>query len=623
MPEESSVAPRVRVDFKYQPGGSDPGREIELPLKILMLGDYTLRSGDTPLALRKPAAIDKDNLDAVMAGMDLALQLDVADTLSGEPGRRRTVALKLGALADFTPERLVQQVPELRDLFETRRGLVAVKGPVSSHGWFSRTMRELLADAEARQKLATEPLVEGLLVRLHVAPSDEYFPLALRGMRALLAHMLTATFANPKVAADAAIADVDRRLSAQLREILHHPDFQKLESAWRELAFLVDRTEPRANIAIDVLSVSKDELRADFEKAGKIESSSLHRVAYASTYLVRLAAPYGAICCNYEFGPGPGDMSLLGSCAQVAALAHAPFIGNASPEIFGQQSFLAVDGKDWKGVTRLLEAPRLDGWRAFREREEARYVGLCLPRFVLRLPYGQATAPLASFNFEEDVIGQHDRYLWGHASVALTSRITQAFAKWGWCPNIIGPRSDGLVEGLPVHQYPGTEDQFKLPTEIPFTDHAEFVLSEAGFIGLVFRPEGRNACFFSACSAARNREVNQRFGPDYRPGPDLPWTFVVSRVAHFVKALLRDDWKGIGREASDVQRELNRWLARYVFEPPLSCPFRWSATWRNSGATVTGSAAASGSRWSGRALRAPADQRARRPAAAPGACSSP
>src|SRR6185436_4881136 len=198
----------------------------------------------------------------------------------------------------------------------------------------------------------------------------------------------------------------------------------------------------------------------------------------------------------------PQDIALLQKLGAVAAMSHAPFLGNASPAMFGEQSFLTLP--NLKDLKSLFEGPQYARWHAFRESEDARYVGLCMPRFLLRLPYGEKTIPVKSFNFSEDVVDAHDKYLWGHASIAFAARVADSFAKYRWCPNIIGPQSGGAVEGLPLHQYEAMGAvQTKIPTEIMITDRREFELSEEGFIGMVFRKDADDACFFSANSAQR------------------------------------------------------------------------------------------------------------------------
>jgi type VI secretion system protein ImpC len=431
-----------------------------------------------------------------------------------------------------------------------------------------------MSDAEKETQGAaattTGTLLDEILAESKLKPSEDAYEITRRGVQAFITQMLAPTKANERVdksAIDAMVSDIDRRISAQLNEILHHPDFQKLEAAWRGLKFTVDRTDFRENIKIEVLSVSKDDLLTDFEDAPEIVKSGLYRIAYSNEYGVFGGKPYGLICGNWELGPGPQDILLLQKCASVSAMSHAPFISNASPEFFGEKSFLPLP--QLKDLKSLFEGPLYTRWQSFRESEDARYVGLCMPRFLLRLPYGEKTIPIKSFNFNEDVVGNHERYLWGHASLAFASRVADSFAKYRWCPNIIGPQAGGSVENLPLHQYEAMgEIQTKIPTEVMLTERREYELSEEGFIGLTFRKDADNACFFSANSTQKpkffgNSPEGKTAETNYRLGTQLPYMFVMTRLAHYLKVLQREQI-GSWKEKGDLERELNKWIGQYI-----------------------------------------------------------
>jgi len=413
-------------------------------------------------------------------------------------------------------------------------------------------------------------LLDEILAETKIKPTEDAYAIAKQGVQAFITQMLEPSKSQERVekaAVDVMIADIDRRITAQLNEILHHPELQKLESAWRGLKFLIDRTDFRENIKVELLSVTKDELLTDFEDAPELVKSGLYRIAYSNEYGVFGGKPYGLICGNWELGPGPQDILLLQKCAAVSAMSHAPFISNASPEFFGQTSFLPVP--NLKDLKSLFEGPQYTRWQSFRESEDARYVGLCMPRFLLRLPYGEKTIPVKAFNFNEEVIGVHDSYLWGHASVAMASRIADSFAKFRWCPNIIGPQAGGSVENLPLHQYEEMGAvQTKIPTEVMLTERREYELSEEGFIGLTFRKDADNACFFSANSTQKpkffgNSAEGKQAETNYRLGTQLPYMFVMTRLAHYLKVLQREQI-GSWKERGDLERELNKWIGQYV-----------------------------------------------------------
>jgi type VI secretion system protein ImpC len=222
-----------------------------------------------------------------------------------------------------------------------------------------------------------------------------------------------------------------------------------------------------------------------------------------------------------------------------------------------------------KDLKAVFEGPQYTKWQSFRESEDSRYVGLCMPRFLLRLPFGSNTVPVKAFNYEEDVIGQHERYLWGNAAMALATRVADSFAKFRWCPNIIGPQAGGTVEDLPLHQYEAMgEIQTKIPTEIMLTERREYELSEEGFIGLTFRKDSDNACFFSANSCQKAKffgqsEEGRAAELNYRLGTQLPYLFIVNRLAHYIKVLQREQI-GTWKERADLERELNKWINQYV-----------------------------------------------------------
>jgi type VI secretion system protein ImpC len=413
-------------------------------------------------------------------------------------------------------------------------------------------------------------LLDEILSEAKIKPKDEGYDVARRGVEAFITEMLAPHRSEERVdkaLVDAMIAEIDRRLTSQVNEIMHNQEVQKLESAWRSLKFLVDRVDFRENIRVEMLNVSKEDLLKDFEDSPEVVKSGLYRLVYSNEYGVFGGKPYGLLLGNYDFGPGPQDIDLLRKCASVAAMAHAPFIANASPEMFGEQNFLNLP--NLKDLKSLFEGPQYARWHSFRESEDARYVGLCMPRFLLRLPYGEKTIPVKAFNFNEDVVGHHDRYLWGHASTAFATRVADSFAKFRWSPNIIGPQSGGAVEMLPLHQYEAMgEIQTKIPTEVMLTERREYELSEEGFIGLVFRKDADNAAFFSANSAQKAKffgstPEGKAAETNYRLGTQLPYMFIMTRLAHYVKVLQREQI-GSWKERSDLERELNQWMSQYI-----------------------------------------------------------
>jgi type VI secretion system protein ImpC len=432
--------------------------------------------------------------------------------------------------------------------------------------------------SQSAQTLEGGTLLDEILAETKMAPGDEGYEIAKRGVQAFIAELVTPKREGEKVdkaLVDAMIAEIDAKLSRQIDEILHHQAFQKLESAWRGLKFVIDRVDFRENIKIELLNCSKEDLLADFEDAPEVPKSGLYKIVYSAEYGQFGGRPFGAIIANFDFGPGPQDIALLQKCASVAAMAHAPFLSATGPGFFGLKDFQNLP--NLKDLRSLFEGPQYTKWTAFRETEDSRYVGLVMPRFLLRLPYGANTVPVKAFNYEEEVVGNHDGYLWGNSVFAFATRIADSFAKYRWCPNIIGPLAGGTVENLPLHQYEAMgEIQTKIPTEIMITERREFELSDEGFIALTFRKDSDNACFFSANSAqkpkpfgqseeGRNAEVN------YRLGTQLPYMFIICRIAHYLKVLQREQI-GTWKERADLEKELNDWIGQYVADQDVVTP---------------------------------------------------
>jgi type VI secretion system protein ImpC len=432
--------------------------------------------------------------------------------------------------------------------------------------------------AAGTQTLDSGSLLDEILAETKMTPGDEAYEIAKRGVQAFIAELVTPKREGEKIdkaLVDAMIAEIDAKLSRQVDEILHDTQFQKLESAWRGLKFCIDRCDFRENVKLEVLNCSKEDLLADFEDAPEVVKSGLYKIVYSAEFGQFGGKPYAAMVSNYDFGPGPQDIALLQKCAAVAAMSHAPFLAAAGPQFFGLKDYLNLP--NLKDLKALFEGPQYTKYNSFRETEDARYVGLLLPRFLLRLPYGANTVPVKAFNYEEDSIGNHDRYLWGNATYAFATRLADSFAKYRWAPNIIGPQAGGSVENLPLHQYEAMgEIQTKCPTEIFITDRREFELSEEGFIALTFRKDSDNACFFSANSVQKPKyfgqsEEGRAAELNYRLGTQLPYMFIICRLAHYLKVLQREQI-GSWKERADLERELNEWIGQYVADQDVVAP---------------------------------------------------
>lgn len=364
---------------------------------------------------------------------------------------------------------------------------------------------------------------------------------------------------------NARIAQVDQAISRQLNEIMHHPDFQKLEATWRGLKYLVSQSELTDNLKIRVLNVNKKDLLKDLQRAPEFDQSALFKKIYEEEYGQFGGAPFGAIVGDYDFSRGGPDIELLEKISNVAAAAHAPFLTNASPDLLNLESFTSIDAP--RDLSKIFENTEFARWKAFRETEDSRYVALALPRMLIRQPYGRNEVPVEAFGYEEEVDGtDHGKYLWANASWALAARVTDSFAKYGWCATIRGVESGGLVEGLPVHNFKTESGDvaMKCPTESPITDRREKELADLGFVPLVHRKHTTDAAFFSVQSAQKPKVYNTDSATaNARISAQLPYIFAVSRFAHYLKVMMRDKIGGY-MSRSEAQTYLNNWIADYV-----------------------------------------------------------
>ena len=415
-----------------------------------------------------------------------------------------------------------------------------------------------------------ESLLDSIVQATRLQPQDEAYSTTKEGVKSLIAELVKPGREIPKISkavVDEMIAEIDHKISLQVDEILHNRQFQQLESLWRSLKFLVDRTDFRENIKIEIMNVDKTSLLEDFEDAPEIPKSGLYKTVYTAEYGTFGGSPYGGMIGNFEFDHGPQDIKLLQNIAAVASMAHAPFIAAASPKMFGLEDFTALP--NLKDLKSIFEAPQYTKWQSFRESEDSRYVGLTCPRFLLRLPYGTDTQPLKAFNYEENVSKSHEDYLWGNTAFTFASRLTDSFAKYRWCANIIGPQAGGAVEDLPLHQFEAMGAiQTKIPTEVLVSERREYELSEEGFIGLTMRKGSDNAAFFSANSVQKPKNFGiSKEGKEaelnYKLGLQLPYMFIINRLAHYIKVIQRENI-GSWKERADLERELNNWIRQYV-----------------------------------------------------------
>ncbi|MDQ7997123.1 MAG: type VI secretion system contractile sheath large subunit [Luteibacter sp.] len=372
---------------------------------------------------------------------------------------------------------------------------------------------------------------------------------------------------------NAYIAEIDRKLSEQINHILHHPDFQKLEGAWRGLHHLVTNTETDPQLKIRVMNLSKNDLGRTLKryKGTAWDQSPIFKKVYEEEYGQLGGEPYGCLIGDYYFDHGPQDVELLRGMAQVAAASHAPFIAAAAPGLLGMDSWGELANP--RDLAKIYSTPDYAAWRSLRDGEDAKYVALTMPRTLSRLPYGAKTDPVEEFDFEEDTSGaDSSKYTWQNAAYAMGVNINRSFKQYGWCTRIRGVESGGTVDNLPAHVFP-TDDggvDMKCPTEIAITDRRSAELDKMGLMPVVHRKNSDMAAFIGAQSLARPEEYDD---PDATANAALsarlPYMFACSRFAHYLKCIVRDKI-GSFSTREQMQDWLTRWVLNYVDGDPIN-----------------------------------------------------
>jgi type VI secretion system protein ImpC len=369
----------------------------------------------------------------------------------------------------------------------------------------------------------------------------------------------------------AIIAELDHKLSEQINLILHHPDFQQVEGAWRGLHYLVNNTETDEMLKIRFMNITKTDLAKTLKryKGTNWDQSPLFKRVYEEEYGQFGGEPFGCLVGDYYFDHTPPDVELLGELSKVSAAAHTPFIAGASPRAMQMDSWQELANP--RDLTKIFTTPEYASWRSLRESEDARYIGLAMPRFLSRLPYGPKTNPVEEFDFEEETgAADHNKYTWGNAAYAMAVNINRSFKLYGWCSRIRGIESGGAVEGLPVHTFP-TDDggvDMKCPTEIAISDRREAELAKNGFMPLIHRKNSDFAAFIGAQSLQKPFEYDD---PDATANANLsarlPYLFACCRFAHYLKCIVRDKI-GSFKERADMQVWLQNWIMNYVDGDP-------------------------------------------------------
>jgi type VI secretion system protein ImpC len=431
--------------------------------------------------------------------------------------------------------------------------------------------------AEQREAVAVEQLEEleagdilDQMIDTGIRPSDD----TARERAVDLVKNFVSQLLDPSMVVDknvvrtvnSRIAAIDEVLTKQVDKVLHHADFQKLEASWRGLKQLVMNTETSETMKIKVLSVSKKELKQDFDAAAEFTESAMWKKVYEYQFGLYGGDPFGALIGDYEWDKGPQDVALLTSVTEVAAAAHAPFLSGVAPKMFGMDSFTQMP--DPRDLAKIFDKsnPENTKWLSFRETDDSRFSALVLPHSLRRLPYDPESNPIESFNYEETIDAEHENYLWGNAAYDYAQRLTEAFAKHHWCVAIRGPEGGGLVEGLPIHVFKtrGEDVSSKIPTEVAIPDTREKELSDLGFIGLLHCQNTDYAAFFGGNSVQRPKKYDTADATaNAKLSSQIPYLMATSRIAHYLKSICRDKI-GSFMSRSECEAFLNRWISNYV-----------------------------------------------------------
>jgi type VI secretion system protein ImpC len=367
------------------------------------------------------------------------------------------------------------------------------------------------------------------------------------------------------------IAQIDSKLTEQINKILHHEDFKKLEGTWRGLHYLVNNTETDEMLKIRVMNISKNELGKTLKKfkGTAWDQSPMFKKLYEEEYGQFGGEPFGCLMGDYYFDHSPPDVELLNQIAKISAASHAPFITGLSPTTLQMDSWGELANP--RDLTKIFSTPEYAAWRSLRDSDDSKYLGMAMPRFLSRLPYGAKTDPVEEFDFEENTEAANSaNYTWSNAAYAMATNINRSFKLYGWCSRIRGIESGGAVEGLPVHTFP-TDDggvDMKCPTEIAISDRREAELAKSGFMPLIHKKNSDFAAFIGAQSLHKPAEYDD---PDATANANLaarlPYLFATCRFAHYLKCIVRDKI-GSFKERDDMERWLNSWISNYVLTNP-------------------------------------------------------
>ena len=552
--------PRVQITYDVEIAGAVTSRELPYVLGVMCDLSGTSEIQRPPLKERKFIDIASDTFTDIMKSIRPSLHFSVPNKLSQDTPSLG-VELTFLEIDDFEPVHLVAQIPRLNELYVSRTRLNDLIGKLDGNEKLNKALDDLLTSKDKKAD------INGIIQDAQLVRD----PSQTENVTAILTEFVSYIEQNEVTSQDSIsvvsqrIAQLDQRISEQLNDVLHHPDFLRLEATWRGLWFLLSNTDQSSKIKIRLLNVSKPELVYDLEKAMEFDQSQLFKKIYEEEYGTFGGAPYSVLMADFEFGRSPGDIELLTKISQVAAAAHTPFIAAANPSLFDLNTFTELGYP--RDLSRIFDSTELGKWNSFRESEDARYVVLTLPHVLMRAPYGDNGTVVYGLNFQETVDGlDNSKFCWGSAAWSLCQRILTSATLYSWPAAIRGVEGGGLVEDLPYYTFKTTDGDvaLKCPTEVSITDRREKELSDLGFIALCHCKNRDYAAFFSAQTTQKPKLYNlDQANANARLSSRLTYMLAASRFAHYIKVIMRDKI-GSFMARSDVENFLNKWISSYV-----------------------------------------------------------
>jgi type VI secretion system protein ImpC len=585
-------APRVQIEYALELYGAE--KKVQLPFVMGVLADLSGKPAEPlpPVADRKFLDVDIDNFDARMKALQPRVVLQVADLLTGQG--QLAVDLTFERMDDFSPGAVARRIKPLANLLEERGHLANLLTFMDSKGGAEELVAKVLDDPSLLKNLAVSAVSVGygasalstvvtdggdLMSMLHrefKPRTDAERNAVEQALQALVRQTIASApsqerdvFRRIQMMIDA----LDGKLSAQLNAIFHQEDFQKLESAWRGLHYLVNNTETDEMLKIRVMNISKQELHRTLKryKGTSWDQSPIFKKVYEEEYGQLWGEPFGCLVGDYYFDHTPPDVELLGEMAKVASSAHAPFIAAAGPTLMQMESWQELANP--RDLIKIFTTPPYAAWRSLRESDNARYIGLTMPRFLARQPYGAKTNPVEDFNFEENTAGTgHSKYTWANSAYLMATNINRSFKCYGWCASIRGVEGGGIVEGLPTHTGPTDDDDvdMKCPTEIAISDRREAELAKNGVMPLIHRKNSDEAAFIGAHSLHKPAEYDDAVATvNAYLAALLPYLFAACRFVHYLKCIVRDK-VGSFKERDDMAKFLNSWIMNYIDGDPAN-----------------------------------------------------